>query len=283
MRTMVLPMLMCAWIVPALAQNRDARDSKADQAHGALNAADLAKALHERGSVVVRGILFDTGRATIKRESAPHLAVIRDVLTRDPSLKLEVQAHTDNAGAKASNLSLSRARAAAVRDYLIKTLGVAPDRLTATGFGDSRPVADNSTDAGRAENRRIELVMIAAGKGAAAPTPSGAGEWTGRVTTGMMAIGGETTGILLVTDRDQIELQPADEAMRQRLQGLNGKTVTIRGTLETIRGVEVRTRRVIKVTEIISGTTDTSGTAGAPRDPAPSATSSLPVVRVGPV
>ena len=65
----------------------------------------------------------------------------------------------------------------------------------------------------------------------------------------MMAIGGETTGIVLVTDRDQLELQPADSAMRQRLQELNGKTVTIRGTLETFPGVEVRTRRIIKVTK----------------------------------
>jgi hypothetical protein len=71
----------------------------------------------------------------------------------------------------------------------------------------------------------------------------------------MMAIGGETTGILLVTDRDQFELEPADQAMRQRLQDLNGKTVTIRGTLETVRGVEIRTRRIIKVTDAFAART----------------------------
>jgi hypothetical protein len=111
-------------------------------------------------------------------------------------------------------------------------------------------VAANSTAQGRLPNARIELVRIATSKRPAVPASSGPGEWTGRITTGLMAIGGETTGIVLVTDRDQIELQPADQAMRQRLQGLNGQTVTIRGTLETMRGVEIRTRRIIKVTEI---------------------------------
>jgi hypothetical protein len=68
-----------------------------------------------------------------------------------------------------------------------------------------------------------------------------------------MAIGGETTGIILATSDDRLELEPADDAMRRQLEGLNGKTVTVRGTLESRPGVEVRTRRVVKVTEIRPG------------------------------
>ena len=67
----------------------------------------------------------------------------------------------------------------------------------------------------------------------------------------MMSVGGETTGILLVLAQDRLELQPKDQAMRRRLEQLDGKTVTIRGTLETRPGVEVKTRRIITVTEIV--------------------------------
>jgi len=124
----------------------------------ALSAAELANALNTAGSVAVRDILFDTGRATIKPESAASLATIGEVLKADPALELEIQGHTDNVGAKDANMKLSQARAAAVQQSLVQTYAVAPSRLTAAGFGDTRPVADNSTDAGRALNRRVELV-----------------------------------------------------------------------------------------------------------------------------
>lgn len=214
-----------------------------------LNASELAKALNEKGSVAVHNILFDTGKATIKPESSAALAPIGEVLKADTTLRLEIQGHTDNVGARAANQTLSQARAAAVRDYLIKTFAITPDRLTATGLGDTKPVADNATEPGRAQNRRVELVKL----GAKYPAPQGAAssEWTGTITSGLMAIGGETTGIVIVTAQDQLELQPADQAMRQRLQQLNGKTATIRGILETRPGVEVKTRRIIKVSEIV--------------------------------
>ena len=87
------------------------------------------------------------------------------------------------------------------------------------------------------------------------PTSDGPGEWTGRVMTGMMAVGGETTGILLAVGEpgtgDRFELQPANQAMRERLRALDGRTVTVRGTLDTREGVEVRRRRIISVTEIV--------------------------------
>jgi OOP family OmpA-OmpF porin len=220
-----------------------------------LSASELANALNTKGSVAVHNILFDTGKATIKPESSAALAPIGDLLKADATLRLEIQGHTDNVGAKAANQALSLARAAAVREYLIKTFGIAADRLTATGLGDIKPVADNATEPGRAQNRRVELVKLGAKFPPPPPSRASAGqgpsEWTGKITSGMMAIGGETTGIVIVTPQDQIELQPADQAMRQRLQQLNGKTITIRGTLETRPGVEVKTRRIIKVTEVI--------------------------------
>jgi len=259
MRTLLPSLLICLYasIGPAIAQVRAGRVVQSDTTAIELDAAGLAKALSAQSAVRVPGILFETGKASIRPESAAALAVIGEVLKRDITLTLDIEGHTDDAGDNAANLRLSQARVAAVRAYLIKTFGVAADRLTATGFGDTQPV--KATAEGRAQNVRIELVKTTPGLKAQSSTrpptdlkaiQSGTGEWTGRVRTGMMAIGGETTGILLVTDRDQIELQPADQAMRQRLQDLNGKTVTIRGTLETVRGVEIRSRRIIKVTEI---------------------------------
>lgn len=123
-----------------------------------LTAAAMAKALNDTGSVALRNISFDTGKATIKPESAKELALVIEVLKADPSLTLEVQGHTDNVGAKAANLTLSQQRADAVRDYLVKTGGIAATRLTAVGFGDTKPVAPNTTDEGRAANRRVQLI-----------------------------------------------------------------------------------------------------------------------------
>lgn len=123
-----------------------------------LSAGELTKALAEKGSVAIHDILFDTGKSTIKPESAKSLATIAQVLSADPSLKLEIQGHTDNAGAKDANLRLSQARAAAVQGYLVQTHAIAAARLTSVGLGDTRPVSDNATEPGRAQNRRVELV-----------------------------------------------------------------------------------------------------------------------------
>jgi len=123
-----------------------------------FTSAELAKALNEKGSVAIHGILFDTGKATIKPESAAAIAPIGDLLKSTPALKLEIQGHTDNVGAAAANLKLSQDRAASVKAYIVSTFGVAADRLTTAGFGDTKPVGDNKTDAGRSENRRVELV-----------------------------------------------------------------------------------------------------------------------------
>jgi len=123
-----------------------------------FTAMELAKALDEKGSVAIHGILFDTAKATIKPESAAAIAPIGDLLKSTPALKLEIQGHTDNVGAAAANLKLSQDRAAAVKAYIVSTFGIAADRLATAGFGDTKPLGDNKTDAGRTANRRVELV-----------------------------------------------------------------------------------------------------------------------------
>jgi len=123
-----------------------------------FTAMELAKALNESGSVAIHGILFDTGKATIKPESAAAIAPIGEVLKSTPALKIEIQGHTDNVGTPAANLKLSQDRAAAVKVYIVSTFGIAADRMTTAGLGDTKPVGDNKTEAGRAENRRVELV-----------------------------------------------------------------------------------------------------------------------------
>ncbi len=123
-----------------------------------FTADELTRALETTGSVAVHGITFDTGKATIKPESAAVLGTIADVLKKNPDLKLEIQGHTDNVGAAAANLKLSQERAAAVKSHLVQTGGIEGTRMTTAGFGDTKPVAANTTDEGRAQNRRVELV-----------------------------------------------------------------------------------------------------------------------------
>ena len=123
-----------------------------------FTASDLATALNTKGSVAMHGILFDVSRATIKAESAPALAQIGELLRSDPTLKLEIQGHTDSTGVAAINLKLSQDRAVSVKTYLVQTVGIAADRLTTAGFGATKPVAPNATEAGKAQNRRVELV-----------------------------------------------------------------------------------------------------------------------------
>jgi outer membrane protein OmpA-like peptidoglycan-associated protein len=122
-----------------------------------FTAMELAKALNATGSVALHNILFDTGKATIKAESAAALTPIAELLKSDPALKLEIQGHTDNVGAAAANLKLSQDRAAAVKAYLVQNLKADGARLTTAGFGDTKPVADNKTEEGRGQNRRVEL------------------------------------------------------------------------------------------------------------------------------
>ena len=109
--------------------------------------------------IVTHGINFDVDKATIKPESMGTLNMIVGVLKDNPDLKFEIDGHTDNSGTTTHNLTLSQQRADAVKDQLVK-MGVAASRLTAKGFGDSKPISDNTSLEGKANNRRVEFVKM---------------------------------------------------------------------------------------------------------------------------
>ena len=104
----------------------------------------------------MQGIEFETGKATIKPKSFPLLDQIANIFIENSDYIIEVQGHTDNTGKAEANKTLSDKRAHAVMDYMIKK-GVAADRMTAVGYGQEQPIADNNTKAGRAKNRRVEF------------------------------------------------------------------------------------------------------------------------------
>jgi outer membrane protein OmpA-like peptidoglycan-associated protein len=121
------------------------------------NAATMLQEIEQSGRVAVYGITFETGKATIRPESDKVLAEVLKLLNTNGSLKLRIEGHTDNVGAAAANRKLSEERANAVKAWLVQK-GVKPATLAASGSGDSKPVAENGSEAGRAKNRRVELV-----------------------------------------------------------------------------------------------------------------------------
>jgi outer membrane protein OmpA-like peptidoglycan-associated protein len=122
---------------------------------GAVNK-DLGSNLKTNCHVAIYGVLFDFNKSTLQPASDPVLQQILDLLKKNPTQKIEVQGHTDNVGGDAYNQTLSEARAKAIVAWLTQH-GIAGERLTAKGFGKTRPIADNATDAGRAKNRRVEI------------------------------------------------------------------------------------------------------------------------------
>jgi outer membrane protein OmpA-like peptidoglycan-associated protein/tetratricopeptide (TPR) repeat protein len=110
-------------------------------------------------NIVLRNILFETGKFVLLSESMTELDKIVSILRENPALKVQISGHTDNVGKDADNLVLSASRAKAVVEYII-TKGILAARLTHKGFGAAQPVADNSTEQGRSLNRRTEMTVI---------------------------------------------------------------------------------------------------------------------------
>ncbi|MCC6869041.1 MAG: OmpA family protein [Burkholderiales bacterium] len=117
----------------------------------------LEKALADAGRADLYSIYFSFGSDAIRDESEPALREMAEILQRHADWRLQVAGHTDAAGDDASNLDLSRRRAAAVKDALVRRFAIAAERLTTLGYGEARPVASNETLDGRARNRRVEL------------------------------------------------------------------------------------------------------------------------------
>ena len=116
--------------------------------------AEVIKTLND----YARTILFDTGKASIKAESDEVLAAMTAIFKEYPKADFSINGHTDSVGSKSTNQLLSERRANAVRDYLIAN-GISADRLTANGYGEDYPIANNKTRNGRKENRRVEVKL----------------------------------------------------------------------------------------------------------------------------
>lgn len=107
----------------------------------------------------INNINFASNSAELNRQVMNILNEFIEFLKENPTVKVAIQGHTDNIGSDSENLDLSAERARSVKNYLILE-GISPERLTSKGFGESKPIADNSTEAGRAENRRTEFVIL---------------------------------------------------------------------------------------------------------------------------
>ncbi|MDC6365727.1 MULTISPECIES: OmpA family protein [Flavobacteriaceae] len=119
---------------------------------------DLRRKLIAEGKISTNGILFDTGSANIKPESMGIIRQIYQVMQQDGSINLKIVGHTDSDGNDANNMSLSKKRAESVKNALVSVYGVAANRLSTEGKGESEPVAENNSPEGKAQNRRVEFI-----------------------------------------------------------------------------------------------------------------------------
>jgi outer membrane protein OmpA-like peptidoglycan-associated protein len=143
-----------------LAQGTGSGGGAAGGALASAGAAQLETALAKENRVEIFDIFFAFNSDEIRKESEPRLADIAQVLKQHPDWKLRVEGHTDSIAQDDYNLKLSQRRAAAVKAALVSRYGIEAARLTPEGLGETRPRAQNDTLAGRARNRRVELVKV---------------------------------------------------------------------------------------------------------------------------
>jgi outer membrane protein OmpA-like peptidoglycan-associated protein len=155
----------------ATQQAEQMRERLKDQLNQVLQTKESARGL----IVNMSDVLFDFNKYTLKPEAREKLAKVSGILLAYPGLKLQVEGYTDNIGSEEYNQKLSEQRADGVRDYLVSQ-SVKDSNITAAGYGKSSPIADNSTNAGRAQNRRVQMVVSGDAIGVqqqAAPAPGG--------------------------------------------------------------------------------------------------------------
>ena len=117
--------------------------------------------LLDTGMIRLQDVNFASGKAVLTPDSYPSLDEVGKILSKWPELRVEIGGHTDSQGAAATNLKLSQQRAQAVLDYLKQKFGdTHADQFTAKGYGESKPIAPNTTQLGRAKNRRVEFVVL---------------------------------------------------------------------------------------------------------------------------
>jgi outer membrane protein OmpA-like peptidoglycan-associated protein len=135
-------------------EKRELRSKLVTQLNLFLDTRDSARGL----IVNMSGVLFDTGQSTLKPGAREKLAKISGIVLAYPTLRLQVEGHTDSVGSDDLNMKLSENRATSVRDFMVSE-GIVDSSITSHGFGKSQPVATNDTAAGRQQNRRVELVV----------------------------------------------------------------------------------------------------------------------------
>ncbi len=143
-----------------LGNSADGESNPAGLIFGLVVSPSIAQTLAATGKVDIYGILFAIDKSDIKPTSKPTLDQVAKLLNDDPTLKLEISGHTDNTGTKEHNLKLSQDRAQAVMQELVNKYNIDAKRLTAKGYGDTKPVAPNTTEDNKAKNRRVELRKI---------------------------------------------------------------------------------------------------------------------------
>jgi OOP family OmpA-OmpF porin len=107
----------------------------------------------------LKNIYFDFDKTTLKKESFVELNKVVDFLKQNGSVEIEIEGHTDNKGSDDYNANLSQGRSQAVVDYIVSQ-GIESFRLTAHGYGESKPIDSNDSEAGRANNRRVEFTVV---------------------------------------------------------------------------------------------------------------------------
>lgn len=145
-----------------LMAEREARLEAERRAADAMSRlAELAQVREERDETIITlsgEVLFETGRATLRPEARQRLEAVATALRTQPDRRVRIEGHTDSRGSDDDNMELSRQRARAVRQLMVEE-GVDPSRLEAVGRGETEPIADNRSPEGRANNRRVEIVL----------------------------------------------------------------------------------------------------------------------------
>lgn len=142
-------------------ERRRTREAKLREVQ-ALFAGDRARMLTNGDSLVLRltGIGFPSGEAEVPDGARPLLVKVQSTIQKFPDARVIVEGHTDSRGDAEQNRTLSRRRAIAVREWLLTRMALSADRITATGHGESQPIASNDSEEGRADNRRIDVVLV---------------------------------------------------------------------------------------------------------------------------
>ena len=121
---------------------------------------ELSNLLNDKGKVDIYSIVFETGSSEIKQESKIEVEMLAIFLKSQPELKIAIGGHTDNIGSHSYNQKLSEDRAKSLKNMIVESFGVDASRISAIGFGESKPIATNKTEEGRTLNRRVEIIKI---------------------------------------------------------------------------------------------------------------------------